>query len=187
MAVYLGLLNPGDTVLGLSLDHGGHLTHGSPVNASGILYNFVSYKVGTGDERINMEEVRELALKHRPKLIVAGTTSYTRRLEPEPFKKIADEVGALLMFDIAHLAGLVPAERIRIRFPSPTSSRSPRTRRCADRAAAASSARPSTRQKSTRRSSPEVRVARSRMQSPERQSHLAKRQRRCSATTRTKS
>ena len=107
MAVYLGLLNPGDTVLGLSLDHGGHLTHGSPVNASGILYNFVSYRVGSGDERINMEEVRELALQHRPKLIVAGTTSYTRRLEPEPFKKIADEVGALLMFDIAHLAGLV--------------------------------------------------------------------------------
>ena len=107
MAVYLGRLNPGDTVLGLSLDHGGHLTHGSPVNASGILYNFVSYKVSSGDERIDMEEVRALALKHRPKLIVAGTTSYTRRLEPEPFKKIADEVGALLMFDIAHLAGLV--------------------------------------------------------------------------------
>ena len=107
MAVYLGLLNPGDTVLGLSLDHGGHLTHGSPVNASGILYNFVSYKVSSGDERIDMEEVRALALQHRPKLIVAGTTSYTRRLEPEPFKKIADEVGALLMFDIAHLAGLV--------------------------------------------------------------------------------
>ena len=107
MAVYLGLLNPGDTVLGLSLDHGGHLTHGSPVNASGILYNFVSYKVSAGDERIDMEEVRALALQHRPKLIVAGTTSYTRRLEPEPFKKIADEVGALLMFDIAHLAGLV--------------------------------------------------------------------------------
>ena len=107
MAVYIGLLNPGDTVLGLSLDHGGHLTHGSPVNASGILYNFVSYKVSSGDERIDMEEVRALALQHRPKLIVAGTTSYTRRLEPEPFKKIADEVGALLMFDIAHLAGLV--------------------------------------------------------------------------------
>jgi glycine hydroxymethyltransferase len=107
MAVYLGLLNPGDTVLGLSLDHGGHLTHGSPVNASGILYNFISYKVAPGDERIDMEEVRSLALQHRPKMIVAGTTSYTRRLDPEPFKKIADEVGALLMFDIAHLAGLV--------------------------------------------------------------------------------
>ena len=107
MAVYLGLLNPGDTVLGLSLDHGGHLTHGSPVNASGILYNFVNYKVEPGDERINMDEVREMALEHRPKMIVAGTTSYPRRLDPEPFKKIADEVGSLLMFDIAHLAGLV--------------------------------------------------------------------------------
>lgn len=107
MAVYLGLLNPGDTILGLSLDHGGHLTHGSPVNASGILYDFKSYGVTPGDERIDFDNVRELALKHRPKMIVAGTTSYPRRLDPEPFKAIADEVGALLMFDIAHLAGLV--------------------------------------------------------------------------------
>ena len=107
MAVYLGLLNPGDTVLGLSLDHGGHLTHGSPVNASGILYNFHSFKVGATDERLNFDEIRELAIAHKPKLIVAGTTSYPRRLEPEPFKKIADEVGALMMFDIAHIAGLV--------------------------------------------------------------------------------
>jgi glycine hydroxymethyltransferase len=107
MAVYLGLLNPGDTVLGLSLDHGGHLTHGSPVNASGILYDFKSYGVTPGDERIDFDDMRELALKHRPKMIVAGTTSYPRRLDPEPFKAIADEVGALLMFDIAHLAGLV--------------------------------------------------------------------------------
>lgn len=107
MAVYLGLVNPGDTILGLSLDHGGHLTHGSPVNASGILYDFKSYGVTPGDERIDFDNVRELALKHRPKMIVAGTTSYPRRLDPEPFKAIADEVGALLMFDIAHLAGLV--------------------------------------------------------------------------------
>ncbi len=107
MAVYLGLLNPGDTVLGLSLDHGGHLTHGSPVNASGILYKFHSFKVGPTDERLNFDEIRELAIAHKPKLIVAGTTSYPRRLEPEPFKKIADEVGALMMFDIAHIAGLV--------------------------------------------------------------------------------
>ena len=106
MCVYQALLQPGDTVLGLSLDHGGHLTHGSPVNASGMMYNFVAY--GTGDEdRIDMDNVRELALEHRPKMIVAGTTSYPRRLDPEPFKAIADEVGALLMFDIAHLAGLV--------------------------------------------------------------------------------
>jgi glycine hydroxymethyltransferase len=107
MAVYLGLLNPGDTVLGLSLDHGGHLTHGSPVNASGILYNFKSFRVGDTDERLDFGQIRELALEHRPKMIVAGTTSYPRRLEPEPFKAIADEVGALMMFDIAHIAGLV--------------------------------------------------------------------------------
>lgn len=107
MAVYLGLLKPGDTILGLSLDHGGHLTHGSPANASGILYNFKSYGVTPGDERIDFEQMRQLALEHRPKMIVAGTTSYPRRLDPEPFKAIADEVGALLMFDIAHIAGLV--------------------------------------------------------------------------------
>ena len=106
MCVYQALLNPGDTVLGLSLDHGGHLTHGSPVNASGLLYNFVSYGTGAED-RIDMDEVRALALDHRPKMIVAGTTAYPRRLDPEPFKKIADEVGAFLLFDIAHLAGLV--------------------------------------------------------------------------------
>jgi len=107
MAVYLGLLKPGDTVLGLSLDHGGHLTHGSPVNASGILYNFVSYRVGDADERIDFDAVRELAKANRPKMIVAGTTSYPRRIEPQPFRAIADEVGALMMFDIAHIAGLV--------------------------------------------------------------------------------
>jgi glycine hydroxymethyltransferase len=107
MAVYLGLLKPGDTVLGLSLDHGGHLTHGSPVNASGILYNFVSYRVGDADERIDFDAMRELAKAHRPKMIVAGTTSYPRRIEPQPFRAIADEVGALMMFDIAHIAGLV--------------------------------------------------------------------------------
>ena len=106
MCVYQAMLEPGDTVLGLSLDHGGHLTHGSPVNASGKLYNFVAYSTGAED-RIDMDEVRSLALEHRPKMIVAGTTSYPRRLDAEPFKKIADEVGALLMFDIAHLAGLV--------------------------------------------------------------------------------
>jgi len=109
MAVYLGLLSPGDTVLGLSLDHGGHLTHGSPVNASGILYNFKSFRVSDTDERLDFDQIRDLALEHRPKMIVAGTTSYPRRIEPEPFKAIADEVGALMMFDIAHIAGLVAA------------------------------------------------------------------------------
>ena len=106
MCAYQALLQPGDTVLGLSLDHGGHLTHGSPVNASGLLYHFVSYGVG-GEDRIDMDQVRALAHEHRPKMIVAGTTSYPRRLDPEPFKAVADEVGALLLFDIAHLAGLV--------------------------------------------------------------------------------
>ncbi|MDJ0768798.1 MAG: serine hydroxymethyltransferase [Ilumatobacter sp.] len=106
MCVYQALLSPGDTVLGLSLDHGGHLTHGSPVNTSGILYHFVSYGVG-GEERIDLDAMRDLALEHRPKMIVAGTTSYPRRLDPEPFRAVADEVGAMLMFDIAHLAGLV--------------------------------------------------------------------------------
>src|SRR3954454_16379254 len=95
MCVYQALLEPGDTVLGLSLDHGGHLTHGSPVNASGLLYHFVSYGVGAED-RIEMENVRELSLEHRPNMIVVGTTSSTRRLEPEPFRRVADAVGALL-------------------------------------------------------------------------------------------
>jgi glycine hydroxymethyltransferase len=107
MCAYQAVLDAGDTVLGLSLDHGGHLTHGSPVNASGKLYRFVPYKVTPGDERIDMDQVRDLALEHRPKLIVAGTTSYPRRLDPEPFKAIADEVGALFMFDAAHIAGLI--------------------------------------------------------------------------------
>jgi glycine hydroxymethyltransferase len=106
MCVYQALLEPGDTVMGLSLDHGGHLTHGSPVNASGLMYRFVAYGVGA-EERIDLEQAHKLAAEHRPKLIVVGTTSYPRRLDPEPWRAIADEVGALLMFDIAHLAGLV--------------------------------------------------------------------------------
>jgi glycine hydroxymethyltransferase len=107
MAVYQALLEPGDTVLGLRLDQGGHLTHGSPVNASGILYHFVSYGVTPSDERIDFDQVRDLALEHRPKMIVAGATAYPRTIESEPFRTIADEVGALFMFDAAHIAGLV--------------------------------------------------------------------------------
>jgi glycine hydroxymethyltransferase len=107
MAVYLGLLEPGDTVLGLRLDQGGHLTHGSPVNASGRLYRFVSYGVTPSDERIDLDQVRDLALEHNPKLIVTGATAYPRIIEPEPFRQIADEAGALFMFDAAHVAGLV--------------------------------------------------------------------------------
>ncbi len=107
MAVYLGLLDPGDTVLGLRLDQGGHLTHGSPVNASGILYRFVSYGVTQSDERIDFDQVRDLAKEHRPKIIVAGATAYPRIIDPAPFREIADEVGALFMFDAAHIAGLI--------------------------------------------------------------------------------
>ena len=107
MAVYLAMLQPGDTVLGLRLDQGGHLTHGSPVNASGKLYDFVSYGVTPSDERIDLDQVRDLALEHRPKLIVAGATAYPRQIDPEPLRAIADEAGALLMFDAAHIAGLI--------------------------------------------------------------------------------
>ena len=107
MAVYLALLEPGDTVLGMSLDQGGHLTHGSPVNASGILYNFVPYGVTPSDERLDYDAIRDLALEHRPKLLLAGATAYPRVIDPEAFRSIADEVGALFMFDAAHLAGLI--------------------------------------------------------------------------------
>jgi glycine hydroxymethyltransferase len=107
LAVYFALLEPGDTVLGLRLDQGGHLTHGSPVNASGQLYRFVSYGVTPSDERIDLDQVRDLALEHRPKLIVTGATAYPRIIDAAPFRAIADEVGALFMFDAAHIAGLV--------------------------------------------------------------------------------
>ncbi|HEX6418537.1 MAG TPA: serine hydroxymethyltransferase [Acidimicrobiales bacterium] len=107
LAVYFALLEPGDTVLGLRLDQGGHLTHGSPVNASGKLYRFVSYGVTPSDERIDLDQVRDLALEHRPKLIVTGATAYPRIIDPAPFRAIADEVGALFMFDAAHIAGLI--------------------------------------------------------------------------------
>lgn len=107
MAVYQALLEPGDTVLGLSLDHGGHLTHGSPVNASGKLYNFVGYGLTESDERIDIDQVRDLAVEHKPKLIVTGATAYPRSIDARPFREIADEVGALLMFDAAHIAGLI--------------------------------------------------------------------------------
>jgi len=107
MAVYMALLEPGDTVLGLRLDQGGHLTHGSPVNASGRLYNFVSYGVTPSDERIDVDQIMDLAVEHRPKLIVTGATAYPRIIDPEPFRRVADEVGALFMFDAAHVAGLI--------------------------------------------------------------------------------
>ena len=107
MGAYHALIEAGDTVLGMSLDHGGHLTHGSPVNFSGLQYRFVSYGVTASDERIDMDQLRDLALAERPKLIVAGATAYPRLIHPEPLREIADESGALLMFDAAHIAGLI--------------------------------------------------------------------------------
>ena len=109
MAAYFALLEPGDTVLGMKLDQGGHLTHGSPVNFSGKLYSFVSYGVDRETEYIDYQEVERLAKEHRPKLIVAGATAYPRIIDFPRFRQIADEVGALLMVDIAHIAGLIAA------------------------------------------------------------------------------
>jgi glycine hydroxymethyltransferase len=107
MAVYFSILKPGDTVLGLDLAHGGHLTHGHPLNSSGILYKFVGYHVARETERVDMDEVRRLALEHRPKLIVVGASAYSRIFDFAAFRAIADEVGALMMVDMAHIAGLV--------------------------------------------------------------------------------
>jgi len=107
LAVYFALLEPGDTVLGLRLDQGGHLTHGNPNNASGRLFDFVSYGVTPSDERIDFDQVRDLALAKRPKMIVAGATAYPRIIDAQPFRDIADEVGAIFMFDAAHIAGLI--------------------------------------------------------------------------------
>ncbi|MDH5451888.1 MAG: serine hydroxymethyltransferase [Paracoccaceae bacterium] len=106
-AVFLALLQPGDTFMGLDLNSGGHLTHGSPVNMSGKWFKVVSYGVRKQDERLDMEQIRETALANKPKLIVAGGTAYSRIWDWEAFRKIADEVGAYLMVDMAHIAGLV--------------------------------------------------------------------------------
>ena len=109
MAVYFTVLQPGDTVLGMDLASGGHLTHGHPLNFSGSLYNFVSYGVNKETEMIDYEEVRTIALQHKPKLIVAGASAYPRMIDFKKFREIADEVGAYLMVDMAHIAGLVAA------------------------------------------------------------------------------
>ena len=107
MAVYFSCLNPGDTVLAMSLAHGGHLTHGSPVSFSGRLYNFISYGVLRDKETIDYDQVRELALRHNPKLIVAGASAYPRFIDFRIFREIADKAGSALMVDMAHIAGLV--------------------------------------------------------------------------------
>jgi glycine hydroxymethyltransferase len=107
MAAYYAVLEQGDTVLGLRLDHGGHLTHGLRVNFSGRYYHFIGYGVSRDDERIDMDDLRRLAHEHRPKLIVAGGSAYPREIDARAFREIADEVGALLMVDMAHFSGLV--------------------------------------------------------------------------------
>ncbi len=109
MAVYFATLKPGDKVLGMDLAHGGHLTHGSRVNFSGQLFNFLSYGVEKNTEQINMEEVERIAFENRPKMIVAGASAYSRFIDFEGFRKIADQIGALFMVDMAHIAGLVAA------------------------------------------------------------------------------
>lgn len=107
LAVYLGVLNPGDTVLGLSLDQGGHLSHGHPMNFSGILYNIIPYTLDKETELIDMDEVERLALEHKPKMILAGFSAYPRDLDWKRFREIADKIWAILMADIAHIAGLI--------------------------------------------------------------------------------
>ena len=107
MAVYLAALKPGDVVLGLDLAHGGHLTHGHPLNSSGILYKFVGYQVRKDTERVDMDQVRDLAREHKPKMIVVGASAYPRTFDFPAFRAICDEVGALMMVDMAHIAGLV--------------------------------------------------------------------------------
>ena len=109
IAVYFALLEPGDTILGMNLSHGGHLTHGSPVNMSGKYFNIVPYGVRESDETIDYDALRELALEKKPKLIVAGASAYPRIIDFKKFREIADECGALLMVDMAHIAGLVAA------------------------------------------------------------------------------
>ena len=109
LGVYIAVLKPGDKVLGMNLSQGGHLTHGSPVNISGLYYNFVAYGVDKETERIDYDAVREIALKERPKMIVAGASAYPREIDFKKFKEIADEIDAYLMVDMAHIAGLVAA------------------------------------------------------------------------------
>jgi glycine hydroxymethyltransferase len=107
MSVYLAMLKPGDTVMGLDLAHGGHLTHGHPLNSSGLLYSFKGYQVRKDTERLDMDEVREKAKDTKPKMIVVGASAYPRLFDFEAFRRICDEVGALMMVDMAHIAGLV--------------------------------------------------------------------------------
>ena len=153
LAAYFALIQPGDSILGLRLDHGGHLTHGLKVNFSGLLYDVHAYGVRREDSLIDFDEVRRLAHEHRPKLIVAGASAYPRVIDAARFREIADEVGALLMVDMAHFAGLVAAGL----HPNPVEHADVVTstthKTLAGRARVWCCRAPSTRRRSTRRSS----------------------------------
>ena len=149
MAVYFSVLKPGDKVLGMDLAHGGHLTHGSAVNFSGQLFDFVSYGLNRQTEMIDMDEVETIARRERPKMIVAGASAYPRVIDFKAFREIADQIGALFMVDMAHIAGLVAAGE----HPSP-----PPTRPCAARAADLSWPKRALASSLTARSSPAFRA-----------------------------
>ena len=135
VAVYMSTLQPGDIVLGMNLSHGGHLTHGHPLNFSGRMYKFIAYGVRKEDERIDYDEIEKLAFEHKPKMIVAGASAYSRIIDFERIAKAAKSVGALFFVDMAHIAGLVAAGMHPSPIRTPTSFPPPPTKRCAGRAA----------------------------------------------------
>ena len=120
MAMYFTLVQPGDTVMGMNLAQGGHLTHGSPINFSGRLYNVVPYGVNRDTEQLDYDEIERLAIEHKPRLILAGATAYSRTIDFPRFREIADKVGAYLVVDMAHIAGLVAAGEHPVLFPTPS-------------------------------------------------------------------
>src|SRR5688572_32664261 len=129
-AAFMALAKPGDTLLAMSLPHGGHLTHGHSVSHSGAIWRAVHYGVNPATGLIDYDQVRDLALEHRPRLIVAGASAYSRIIDFAAFRSVADEVGASFLVDMAHFAGLVAAGYILRRSPTRTSSRRPRTKPC---------------------------------------------------------
>jgi glycine hydroxymethyltransferase len=159
-AVFFAVLKPGDTVLGMSLPHGGHLTHGSPVNMSGKWFNVVAYGLDPDTELIDYDAAERLASEHKPKLIIAGASAYSRVIDWARFRAIADSVGAFLMADMAHYAGLVAAGLYQIRSVPHISSRARPTRHCADPAAASFLQTPRTERRSIQRCSQGCKAAR---------------------------
>ena len=184
MAVYFSCLEPGDTILGLRLDHGGHLTHGLKVNFSGRLYTIAGYGVDRETNLVDFDEVGRIAKECKPKLIICGGSAYPRRIEADRFREIADEVGALLLCDMAHFAASLPRASIRTRRPIAISSRRLRTRPWQGLGPASSSARRSTPRRSTRLCFRACRAGRSATRSPRRRRASRSPARRRSAPTR---